>query len=439
MGRMINVEIFSHEIIKPSEPTPDHLIRNMKLSFLDQISPSTYVPLVLFYDQTDRAEVVERPLLLKKSLAKALTQFFPLAGTLAENFSLECNDGGAEYFEARVSCNMAEVMENPDTDVLDQLLPYDPKQEGLCLSDSKRQFVLAIKYSVFTCGGVAIGVCVAHKVADGTSTVAFVNAWAATSRYELIIIAPSFEAVTHFPPLQMSVPPTPVIKEKIVSKRFIFSKSTIEALREKVSSDIDSQVKDPTRIEAVSSFLWKRVMEVTKRKPQLQVKHFVSHVAVNLRERMVPPLPPNSFGNIWQAGFATLPAGVDDYHALVSQMRTAIKEINSDYAKQLQNPRDEFFSSKKSRRQLSAAAGVVTFSFSSWCRFPVYEIDFGWGKPSWACSHSRPFKNLVILMRNKTGDGIEAWMNMLEQDMAIFERDEELLSYVSSQDNMGKW
>lgn len=47
-------------------------------------------------------------------------------------------------------------------------------------------------------------------------------------------------------------------------------------------------------------------------------------------------------------------------------------------------------------------------------------------------SKSRPFKNVVILMSTKDGDGIEAWVNMVDEDMALFERDAELLSFVSS-------
>ena len=52
---------------------------------------------------------------------------------------------------------------------------------------------------------------------------------------------------------------------------------------------------------------------------------------------------------------------------------------------------------------------VVSFNFTSLCRFPLYEADFGWAKPIWVGSPSLTFKNLVVFMDTALGDdGIEA-------------------------------
>lgn len=74
---------------------------------------------------------------------------------------------------------------------------------------------------------------------------------------------------------------------------------------------------------------------------------------------------------------------------------------------------------------------VELCNFTSWCRFPIYDVDFGWGRPTWVCSSNRPHKNVIVLMSTKGGEGIEAWFNMLEEEMAMFEQDTEFLSYVS--------
>jgi shikimate O-hydroxycinnamoyltransferase len=74
---------------------------------------------------------------------------------------------------------------------------------------------------------------------------------------------------------------------------------------------------------------------------------------------------------------------------------------------------------------------MVTFSFTSLCNFPIYEIDFGWGKPAWVTSASFTFNNLVSFFDTKSGDGIEAWINLKEEEMGKLENDEELLAYVS--------
>ncbi|KAL3615831.1 hypothetical protein CASFOL_040125 [Castilleja foliolosa] len=59
--------------------------------------------------------------------------------------------------------------------------------------------------------------------------------------------------------------------------------------------------------------------------------------------------------------------------------------------------------------------------------FPVYEVDYGWGKPHWVATVGVPFKNLVALMDTKDGDGIEAWVSMVEKDKDVIEAKYKLL------------
>jgi shikimate O-hydroxycinnamoyltransferase len=117
----MNVEIVSREIVKPSSPTPHHL-RNFKLSILDQIAPPFYTSIIFFYDskQDDlNGDEFERSSSLKKSLAETLTRFYPLAGTLVyEDFSIDCNDEGVDYIQARAPCKLSKVVEKPSGKVL---------------------------------------------------------------------------------------------------------------------------------------------------------------------------------------------------------------------------------------------------------------------------------------------------------------------------------
>lgn len=108
-----NVERITEEmIIKPSSPTPNHL-RNLKLSFLDQLAPPVYIPLIFFYEATQLNSVnynhSQLSELLQKSLSNALTIFYPLAGKISEDFSVDCNDDGALYVEARVHRHLSQV------------------------------------------------------------------------------------------------------------------------------------------------------------------------------------------------------------------------------------------------------------------------------------------------------------------------------------------
>lgn len=61
---------------------------------------------------------------------------------------------------------------------------------------------------------------------------------------------------------------------------------------------------------------------------------------------------------------------------------------------------------------LSKPGLVNAYFFTSWCRYPFYEADFGnWGKPIWASGAYH------ILIDDKEGHGIEAWVNLDEQDV----------------------
>ncbi|KAK9278629.1 hypothetical protein L1049_028202 [Liquidambar formosana] len=305
---VMDVEIISKETIKPSSPTPQHL-RKLKLSILDQLAPPIYIPIILFYHaETSDPNVnhIKRSCCLKKSLAETLTRFYPLAGTIKENLSVDCDDEGVEYIEAQVACKLSEVIEEPDAKILDQFLPIEPHGKG---TESGREVLLAVQFNMFTCGGMAIGVCVTHKMADGISATTFLKAWAATAIRDTEIVHPFFNAEFHFPQRDISgfTPSTGITKDGIVSRRFVFNESNITALREKATSGDNgsSKVNQPTRVEAISAFIWRRFMAIAQSKSvQAKAKVFAAIHAVNLRERMVPPLPPHSFGNFYQLAIA---------------------------------------------------------------------------------------------------------------------------------------
>lgn len=71
------------------------------------------------------------------------------------------------------------------------------------------------------------------------------------------------------------------------------------------------------------------------------------------------------------------------------------------------------------------------YSCTSWCGFPWYEADFGWGKPFWVSSVSFDAYEVIVLMDTINGDGIEAWLSLKENVMAEFERDVDILTFCS--------
>ncbi|KAJ0035208.1 hypothetical protein Pint_24621 [Pistacia integerrima] len=386
----IDVEVISRETIKPSTPIPEHL-RRYQFSFLDQLSPTFFMSKIYFYHLDDKRSHSEISNSLKSSLSKVLDHYYPLTGCLENNY-VDCNNASVVFLEAQVGCQLSQIIEEPLLpSEFNKFLPYDHKQDGIT------NVVLAIQTNYFNCGSVAIG----------------------------------FESATLFPPKDLdeitstvNVPP----EENIVLKRFVFSGSVLATLKEKYA---DNGIH-PTRVEALSSFIWSRFTASTRTKMGLQRLCMLFH-PVNLRKRMDQPLPDESFGNISGPAVTMISSEFtgEECHGLVKKFREAKGKLDKDYMKKLQNGVFEDFGLREGLNERLNKEDMVQFCFTSLCRFPLYETDFGWGRPIWVTVGGLACSNLAILFDTKGGDGIEAWVHLKEEYMAKFEADEELLSFVS--------
>ncbi|XP_051123503.1 stemmadenine O-acetyltransferase-like [Andrographis paniculata] len=426
--------IVSKEIIKPSSPTPPHLY-NLNLGYIDQLHRSNYIPLIFFYNSA--AADGSRPQIsrhLKESLSKALTAFYPLAGTVSDDGSLaHCNDAGAEFVEARVDAplDIAAVQEHQIED-LNKYLPMDPNHsEGTALA--------AAKVTFFDGGGVAVGVCVSHRIADGGSAVAFINAWAAISRgQENNFPRLDFNIADFFP----SRPDLPDHRHHFLSladktcaaKRFVFDEEMLSALKRAAASPA---VANPSRVEAVSAFIWKHFIGMSKppgSPPPPCV--FPALQAVSLRRRTQPPLSlENVFGNCYMLSLGLyetdFPGDSDGelYRSLAAVLRGAVKKISHEYIEKARRGDNyvadlpQFYGiDSKGKETMEAAV------FSSWSGFPVYEVDYGWGPPEWVCTTASPVKNTTILMSTKCGKCIEACVIMEKEKLQILDAQIKLIS-----------
>ncbi|XP_027174782.1 vinorine synthase-like [Coffea eugenioides] len=180
----------------------------------------------------------------------------------------------------------------------------------------------------------------------------------------------------------------------MVTKRLVFNKEKLAALKELTSSAaIGSLVRDPTRVEAVSAFIWKHFIGLTKAKADNTKQTFAAYHTVNLRIRMSLPLLIISFTKVNDEYIKNVQSGMPYLNTLSNEMKPLFEE---------------------------------DMGSCCWCGFPVYEVDYGWGKPVVVCTSAVPMNNVVILMSTRCGDGIEAWINMLEDEIAMLP--EEILS-----------
>ncbi|KAK8655516.1 hypothetical protein V6N13_108091 [Hibiscus sabdariffa] len=413
----LEVEVIFEEIIKPSSPTP-HELRHYQLSSIDRQVAPVYNHLVLFYPTrtdvpTDNINIPDLPH-FKLSVSQALTHFYPLAGRIRNNSFVDCNDEGIPFKEARVKCRLSDFLHDPVPEEANKLFPF-PLVDAV-------ELPMGIQFNTFDCGGIGVGLCISHKIGDALSYFTFLNTWAAVARGDKKkIVLPEFVSAKLFPPLNVSVPePTsgPTNEKKIGTKRVVFTSSKIEEIREKYAAENEIR---PSRIEALSAFIWRRFIASTKEKPSPNV---ILHT-VNLRTRFDPALPAQCFGNMFHLT-RTVPCmdkEKDDVcNNLVSQMRDSIRKIDREYVRKLQAGEDLSEGAENS----TSKGETIPFIFTSLCRFPLYEADFGWGKPVWVSSGNLSTRNLVVFMDTANGDGIEAWIHLKEGDMTEFASDEEL-------------
>lgn len=202
----------------------------------------------------------------------------------------------------------------------------------------------------------------------------------------------------------------------MATKAFVFGPP---ALRHRDKYSEKAKAESPTRatrVEALSAFIWTRFMESTQSNADLQKKLYTILHAVNLRTRTDPPLPEYSFGNISRNAITAprMEKGEECYKLIV-QMRDAIGNVDVDYVKQLAES-EEHLSFLKEAAEIFNQGGWIAFSFTSLCRFPLYEADFGWGKPIWVGSARSTFNHLVTFFDTRTGGGIEAWINLKPEE-----------------------
>ncbi|XP_028754300.1 vinorine synthase-like [Neltuma alba] len=441
MGAKIKAEIISRRCIKPTSPTPSHL-KSFKLSLLDQLSPNIYGNITFFFPYHAGAGTVDRPLLsdfstksqlLQISLSQMLTRFYPLAGRLRDPATVDCNDDGMFYIEAQATTHLSHFLSNPDPDILEQFLPSSDKQTML---SSNGSFFL-VQFTLFGCGGTAIGISISHKISDLATFLTILQSWTAICRGAKEPSVPDLGlAASLLPPREIPVMSASVsiIADKFTARRFVFSASMVGELKHIVEialgKDKNNQFR-PSRVEVVLALIWRCAM-LSHRPKTGSFKPSALFQGVNLRPRTEPPVPATAIGNlVWPFMVMVEEEKETELHELVKKMREGMKEFIEKKASKFKEGGGfetvmEFL--KERGEMLKRKKETVIYKCTSWCRSALYEVEYGWGKPVWMSSVNKMISNTVALMDAKDG-GVEALVTLDEQQMKIFEQHQELLHF----------
>ncbi|XP_074325853.1 epi-neemfruitin B synthase L1AT-like [Apium graveolens] len=441
----MEARIISRKMIKPAVPTPDHL-RLCKLTFFDQLAPVDHIPFMQFYKANtgEQGENLQEKLL--KSLSQTLIRFYPLAGRFIEDgWYIDCNDMGAEYIESKVNVELDEFLSiaPKNMHLLDHLVARDNLKEISILATTP---ILCLKVSTFSCGGIAICTHLSHKLVDGFTAATFFRHWSNTCKSDHTI---SQEVV--FPPhygfdklfstrdIPDAINPkhgsSKSFQEKLVTKTFVFDEEAISTLKSRLANSII--ITQPTRLEAVTSTVFKAIISATKSE-----KDVMFYCPVNLRGRsnLLKQANDNSLlcGNyciavpIKNKRDSSNKENVE-VQDLVSLMRSRIRNV-LDLCSRTSNPDDLFLEAAKNLGEIIEEIGkeeeMDSVYYSSLCRFPFYEADFGWGKPEWVTTGGMALE-LAFFMDTKRGNGISAMVCLQEERMLQFECDHDIVAFTS--------
>ncbi|XP_076948066.1 akuammiline synthase 1-like [Bidens hawaiensis] len=418
--------IVSQETIKPSSPTPPHL-KTLNLSLPDQMAPNkpclrcahmmmapnSMMRFIFFYKNDTNVGDIN---ILKKSLSKTLASYYPFAGRFLAPSApkIDCNDQGTEFLEVSNDSRLSDFIFKKDLNesILDQLIPT------YAVGDSPN--LVEVRLNHFKCGAAALGLSIPHKLGDGFTMAKFFNHWATVARGGCPK-NPTFWLSASKHSIKVPEYDFKVDRVRYARRTFEFPNSKLNELKNKL---VNVSLVNPTRVEILSSLIFKSAVDAATTlsgSPQPANMHHV----VNMREKIIEKNRPEiATGNVCTIADIAVKAdyGEMNFTEVIAKLRTRIMEI-----KEIRDV-EELGEILLNKFSTVGDDQSRTYTFSSLCRFPFYQVDFGWGKPVRVIAQSGVSDGSVVqLADTPSGDGIEATVQLKEEEMAIFEK--EILAY----------
>lgn len=371
-------------IVKAIGPLPESHV--LTLSNLDLLSGRFPVTYFYFYHNPLVANFTSIIEALKFSLAKTLNHFYPFSGRIVENPSTSepeiiCDNSGALVVEACANIALKEL----------NFYNLNQSLQGKLVSIN-HDIPLQIQVTRYTCGGLAITFTFDHALGDASAFSKFLITWSEIARDKKISCIPD-----HRRSLRARFPPTydPWVDQAFISctmedilkipmKNILLKRlyhidiSSINQLQRLASIDGSKR----TKIEAFSAYVWK----VMVRAIDESHKHCKMGWLVDGRTRMSKDQNSmsNYIGNVLSLGFGEA-SMVELKNGSLSDVAKIVHEAISkvtnethflDLIDWIECHRPGLMLSKIVLGRAGPALVV-----SSGRRFPVVELDFGFGSP----------------------------------------------------------
>ncbi|GAU20534.1 hypothetical protein TSUD_130920 [Trifolium subterraneum] len=300
--------------------------------------------------------------------------------------------------------------------------------------------------------GFAIGIAYSHPLSDGVGCFNLLNSWAKISRgetpedNELPFLDRTILKFSHTPiePRfeHIELKPLPLIvgrsdndierKKKTTAELLKLTVEEVEKLKKKANEgDIPKGSRPYSRFEAITAHIWKsasKARELSENQPS------VVRFSAGIRDRIIPNLPKNYYGNALIQTAATSYIGEIKSKPLsyvAQRIREGNELITNEYIRSqidiirgfqhLDDARKLFLGVEG--KNAAYFVGNPNLHITSWMTMPAYEADFGWGKPFHIGMGSvTPFDKGLILM-SPDGDGsVIVCMHFQVELMQLFKK-----------------
>lgn len=408
----------------------------VRLTAYDLLTGPWYTPLTFFYRKT-----LDGPA-LRASLARTLLRYPPLSGRLRRDadggLSVLCNDAGVRFTEASCPDPMREFghglrAQPVNGDLLREVSPF-----GVVDRDAP---LLKVRLTQMRGGGSVLGVLISHSLADGGSTLAFLENW---SREHLGLPwqEPSHDRGALEALGRMS--DDPATREGrafagVGRMRYLLStlrpglrrRATVTTRFEAaelaaMKSEALGALTDPgawvSTNDVLTAHLW-RVLSELRGHPDEAAQWL--GLVVGAQPLLGGALPSSYWGNCVSKSWTSLPAGdlrARPLGAVAGEVRRCLRSNTEDKL------RDEIaFLGTYRRRGVSRHVMAVhaldmretSLSVNNWSRFPLYRIDLGAGQPFWYEYPDLPVPTVHITPTPEEDGGRDVYLCLSEPHAAL--------------------
>ncbi|XWS72649.1 hypothetical protein CRYUN_Cryun02cG0058400 [Craigia yunnanensis] len=379
-------------MVYPAEVTPKHRLWSTNLELLMTLH---HVPTVYFFRPNGSSNFFD-PQVLMEALSKVLVPFYPMAGRLGRDekgrVEIICNSEGALFIEAETDSVIDDLI--GDTFHSSELWRLVPKVDYS--ADISSYPLILTQVTRFKCGGVCLGIGLQHTLGDGPAGIHFINSWAEMARglplstepfidrsllRARVPPTPTFHHVEYDPPLSMNtVSTTEELDPETTVSIFKITRDQLNILKAKANKNENSG--NYSTYNSLAAHIW-RCANKARCLPDDQATKL--YIPIDGRSRLRPPLPPSYLGNVIFMS-ATIASHGDlqseSFSDTAKRILNILKRMDDEY---LRSAIDYMEQVPNVKAPVRGARGFQcpNLSINSWMWLPIYEADFGWGRPIW--------------------------------------------------------